>query len=146
MTDAAAIAADLAPLGALAERATEYVLEGDDAGVLDELAGKDKDVKLITSGWWATGRGRITQGVGRKVIATFGDGDEAALERLGRVYAAAAGKSHIHELEGELGWLEHLVWESGDNTPETSCQCTSTLRLALVERRMKDVRPLVTAV
>jgi len=148
--DPSAIAADLAPLGALAERVAKYVLSGDDADVLDVVAGKDKDIKLNTSAWWGPS-GRITAfgaGVqaGRKVIATFGDGDEAALERLGRVYAAAAGKEHIHELEGELGWLEHLVWESGDNTPQSSCQCASTLRLELVERRMKDTRPLVTAV
>jgi hypothetical protein len=129
-----AIRKDLDALGPLAERAFDYVSTGEDEAVLEDVKGV-KGFHLSSAGGWSS----------RPYFSQFGDGDEAMLERLGRLFHAVSKKGFIEELAGDLRWVEQVLWESGGNAPSTLGQMKGYLRLELVERRMKDAAPLVRA-
>jgi hypothetical protein len=132
---AEAIAKDFEPLGALGARVTTYVMTGEDARALGELGGtRDAIDSKATS---------EVDSAGRPYFALFGDDDADKLERVGRVLAAIANRGFIAALDGDLRWIEHVVWEGGPNAPNTHTFAPSWVRLALVASRMRDPSLLV---
>ncbi len=103
-----ALARDLAPLGDDAAKATAFVVRGTDEDVLGRVAGGKLRLK-VRDAWGAEGR--------RALFLLLEQGDAGVLRRLGSVWAAAAkGSGHIPELEAER-WVEHVVWESSELSP-----------------------------
>jgi hypothetical protein len=142
-TLAQSVAADLAPLGPLADRAATYVLTGKSADVLGALEGHAGKLGLVMRA--PTDSVARSHPHPRPVLSEFKQGDEAALERLGRVYAAASGRGVIDECAGDLRWVEQLLWEGGPNVPDTPGQGELVFPLELVGRRLRRAEPLVRA-
>ncbi|MGC4113872.1 MAG: DUF4132 domain-containing protein [Myxococcales bacterium] len=114
---------DLKPLGDDFAAAAEYVLRGGDARVLERIAGKLK-----------TKVGRSLYGPDRqRLLSALTPGDQAIARRLGEVWAAAGGG------EGRVGalqdrrWLEYLVWEASNLSPQTYTEADSVLSADLLD-------------